>query len=552
MFKSLSILSLVFAMLAVPSFSLLAQDGIPPELLELLEEVGFAEEMIDISPLGTYVSGMTETKGLFTYYTDETTKRALICLKPEQFDSPFFVSQTLSRGTGDWMFTAPMMWDTSIIEFRRDRHYVEFVIPNIQYSTVQGEPMARAFDAGFSDYIVGRAFIEAESPDDGRLVFDLGMLLVATNPVSYYGSWLGQSIDWEGSYVTGIKGFPLNDEIDTRILVTNWGSSASQEINLHFSLSAPPEEGYVPRVADDRVGYFIDQRMVYSVETDRREDRYERFIQRWRLEKANPDAEMSEPVKPIVFWIENTVPYEYRDAVREGILAWNDAFERIGFKNAIQVKQMPDDADWDPADIRYNTVRWFVSPYSSYAIGPCRTDPRTGEIFDADVGVSADMLAYAFQNWRFEADPLNKILSLISPPGWPDLGFRQVRWDDKTNEILEERMLGAAIHAFEGARVSTVLYARGMEPGSDDEKEFIRQYLVSLVMHEIGHVLGLRHNFAGSSATPFHRLHVGYWTRQNGLSQSIMDYHGSNIAPFGMPQGAVSYTHLTLPTKRIV
>ncbi|HDS30057.1 MAG TPA: hypothetical protein ENN67_03350, partial [Firmicutes bacterium] len=133
MFKSLSILSLVFAMLAVPSFSLLAQDGIPPELLELLEEVGFAEEMIDISPLGTYVSGMTETKGLFTYYTDETTKRALICLKPEQFDSPFFVSQTLSRGTGDWMFTAPMMWDTSIIEFRRDRHYVEFVIPNIQY-----------------------------------------------------------------------------------------------------------------------------------------------------------------------------------------------------------------------------------------------------------------------------------------------------------------------------------------------------------------------------------------------------------------------------------
>jgi hypothetical protein len=539
----------------LPPIPLVAQDELPPDMAAMMGEMGMGGQMMEPADLDSYVAGMTATEGLFTYYTDEATKRVLICLKPEQLDAPFFISQTLNRGTGDFVFTAPMMWDTWVVEFRRDRDSVEFVVPNYQYSTVMGEPMARAFESGFSDTVIGRSYIEAESQADGRLAFDLSLLLASTNPVQTYSYWYGGfTIDWEGSYVSAIHGYPLNDEIDTRILLATGMSPGMQEINLHFSLSTPPEEGYVPRIADDRMGYFMDQSMVYSVETDRQDDRYRRYVERWRLEKADPTAEMSEPVKPIVFWLENTIPYEYRDAVREGILGWNAAYEQIGFKNAIVVKQMPDDADWDPADIRYSTIRWFVSPWSSYAIGPSRADPRTGELYDADIGVSADMISYAYLNWQMEADSLRDLMSLITPPGWPNIENKQINWDDTTREAVQSRILGggtpwsndyfAAIHAYEGGRTAAVLYARGMEPGSPEEQEFIRQYIVSLVMHEVGHTLGLRHNFAGSAATPFYKLHQAYWTRQHGLSQSIMDYQGSNVAPYGEPQGEYFQTTL--------
>ena len=108
---------------------------------------------------------------------------------------------------------------------------------------------------------------------------------------------------------------------------------------------------------------------MYQDYTNVRQDSpYIRYVNRWHLEKQNPQLTLSEPIKPIVYWIENTVPYELRDAVREGILAWNQAFAAAGFKNALIVKQMPDDANWDPADVRYNTVRWMFQPGSGYAV----------------------------------------------------------------------------------------------------------------------------------------------------------------------------------------
>jgi len=92
---------------------------------------------------------------------------------------------------------------------------------------------------------------------------------------------------------------------------------------------------------------------------------------------------------PISVWLENTIPVEYRDAVREGVLLWNKAFERIGFEDAIEVRQMPDDADWDPADVRYSTIRWIIQPGAGYAVGPFRANPFTGQIYDADISMSA-------------------------------------------------------------------------------------------------------------------------------------------------------------------
>ena len=114
----------------------------------------------------------------------------------------------------------------------------------------------------------------------------------------------------------------------------------------------------------------------------------------------------SKPKQPIVFWLENTIPVKYRDAVRDGALMWNKAFERIGFKDAIEVRQQPDDADWDPADVRYSTIRWFTATDAGFAIGPSRANPFTGEIYDADISFSEGMTRFVRREMIEEIQPV--------------------------------------------------------------------------------------------------------------------------------------------------
>ena len=166
-------------------------------------------------------------------------------------------------------------------------------------------------------------------------------------------------------------------------------------INVHYSLSLLPQNGYHPRLADDRVGYFVTAMKDYSHKVD--EDRFVRYITRWDLQKAEPGAEQSPPKKPIVFWIEKTVPFKFRKPIRDGILEWNKAFEKAGFLNAIEVRQQPDNADWDAEDVNYNTFRWITSS-AKFAMGPSRVNPLNGQILNASVIFDADFL----QAWKTE------------------------------------------------------------------------------------------------------------------------------------------------------
>ena len=168
-------------------------------------------------------------------------------------------------------------------------------------------------------------------------------------------------------------------------------------INVHYSISLLPQTGYQPRLADDRVGYFVTVIKDYSKKYET--DRFVRYVNRWDLRKAEPSAELSPPKRPIVFWLEKTIPFEFRKPIREGILEWNKAFEKAGFANAIEVRQQPDDADWDPEDINYNTFRWITAG-AGFAMGPSRVNPLTGEILDADMIFDSDFLS----SWKDESD----------------------------------------------------------------------------------------------------------------------------------------------------
>ena len=135
-----------------------------------------------------------------------------------------------------------------------------------------------------------------------------------------------------------------------------FASSRAVSITSHFSFSSIPKSDYKPRAADDRIGYFLTARKDYTLPGA--ETPFARYINRWKLEKANPSAELSPPKKPIIFYIEKSVPYEYRPIVREALLEWNKAFEKAGFINAIEVRYQEDDATWDAEDVRYFVDRF--------------------------------------------------------------------------------------------------------------------------------------------------------------------------------------------------
>ena len=176
-------------------------------------------------------------------------------------------------------------------------------------------------------------------------------------------------------------GFPQNVEIDALLTYRAndppagpFASTAgvsdvrSVPVGVRYSLFQLPDDLMQPRIADDRVGHFVDT--VRDLSRDKAPTQYVRFVRRWRLKKRNPAAEMSEPVEPIVYYIDKSVPLEYRQYVEEGVEAWNAAFETAGFRNAVVAREAPDDPDWNAEDIRYSTVRWTAAHRMGYAIGP--------------------------------------------------------------------------------------------------------------------------------------------------------------------------------------
>jgi hypothetical protein len=301
--------------------------------------------------------------------------------------------------------------------------------------------------------------------------------------------------------------------------------SRNVTVAVHYSLCALPETGYQPRLADDRVGYFLSAVKDFSRPTD--ETAFTRFIHRWHLVKAEPAAEKSPPKQPLIFYIEKTFPYQYRKYVREGLLEWNKAFEKIGFLDAIEVRQQPDDADWDPEDVRYNTVRWITAS-AGFAMGPARVNPLNGQIFDADIIFDADMVRF----WQQEYDLASESKPKATDPtaqGWDERpAWKMARC--ACCDLMTGRTRDLAFAA-------SVALVRAGNPGGKVPEELIGQAIKETVMHEVGHTLGLRHNFKGSTFRKPEDLHDVAKTRTGGLSGSVMDYNPVNVAPKGVPQG---------------
>lgn len=528
----------------------------------------------NLQPFHQVIKDTEKLDGLYTLYRHKETGKIYLEIKPVQLNKNYLGTVTLESGIGERGIYSGMPLQDFLFYFRRVNNNLHFVVRNVNFRTRPGDPQARSLARSFSDSVLYSLPIKSIHPKRQTLLIDLGDLLLSDLPglSSELSSLLKApyKMDHKKSYFGDTKAFPLNMEIESVYGFSSEGSnnqSTSLEtvpdrraltLRVRYSLSQlPKNDNYQPRLADDRIGYFITAYHDFS--SDNRNDPFVRYINRWHLEKQNPEAPLSPPKKPIVFWIENAVPLEYRDAIKEGVLMWNTAFEKAGFKDAIQVRQMPNDAEWDPADVRYNTIRWINTVDGFFALGPSRVNPLTGEILDADIIVDASFLRGLKQEYRSLVQPnqtqpqslfshlmgnQNLCSSGIDSQEEPDevqadsAVSRRSTLDSPLSRLATQYDLCYGMEvANQFAIGSLALSLQNTMPSSDQMKNYINQYLRLIIAHETGHTLGLRHNFRGSTLLKPEELNNTEITRIKGLTTSVMDYVPPNLAPQNVKQG---------------
>lgn len=505
-------------------------------------------------PFADIVKDAQVIKGLFTLY--RTDEKVFLEILPEQLDKVFLVSLTVDSGIGERGFYAAAMAGEAPMLFHKQGKNVQLMVKNTRFHAENG-PMSRAVARSFSDSILGITKIESlPHPERKSILIDLGAMMLTDLPMLSYDLEatfrIPYRFDPKNSVFGTVKAFPENVEVETvahyaterpplpPLLApgqpppplppppSNLPDVRSMLFHLRYSISERPQSGYRPRLADARVGHFVNSIEDYS--DDNRFTTTKRLVNRWHLEKKDPSAALSPPKQPIVYWLENTIPVKYRDAIRDGILMWNKAFEKIGFQNAIEVKQQPDDADWDPGDVRYSTIRWFAGyPDPGFAQGPSRTDPVTGQIYDADIRFSEAMTRFFRREVHEQIYPLAMPWEYESPRAfvapWSVVNFSRFQCD----------FAGGAVRDAEFA--FDLLVGRGMDPNGADADKFIKDFLREIAAHEVGHTLGLRHNFRASTIHTFEQAQDASVTGRDGLTGSVMDYIPTNVASRGGRQG---------------
>jgi hypothetical protein len=523
------------------------------------------------------VEGAKRLDGLFALYYNEKQQKLFMEIKDDQYDKDVILPMAIARGAGLMYLGGETLnfGDQWLISFRRAGDRLLVVRRNVRFQAEAGSPQADAVKVSYNDSVIKALPIKSEKNDGGLVLIDLADLFMTDLP------GIGIQPDVARSTWAKVKVFPKNVEIEASVVfsaerngfLSFFGDDAiadprGAQVVIHYGMSMLPATSYRTRLADDRVGHFLS--VVKDFSQDVNESPDVRYVTRWNLEKEKPDEEKSPPKQPIIFWIERTVPREYRRYVREGILEWNKAFEKIGFIDAIQVRDQQGDDDFDPEDIRYNTFRWITTS-AGFAVGPSRTNPKTGEILDADIIFDEGMIRY----WRQEYVEATGI-----PAGMAMLlaGQRQAFFRMYASELpfLEDaeptagRLLAANRDMLleqsgrprragalstplalgrarcqmgpgmqrQLAMLAAVLAAQGdLTPGGKVPEKFIGQAVKEVVMHEVGHTLGLRHNFKASSALSLKEVNDPEVTAKKGLSGSVMDYLPANIVARGEKQG---------------
>jgi Met-zincin/Domain of unknown function (DUF5117) len=567
--------------------------------------------------------GAEKIDGLFTLY--KTGDHLYAEIRPDQFNQTLLVPVTIARGLAQ--AGHPVGDDEMVLIFKRVGDRVQLVRRNIHYKAPANPSLDKAVRQNYTDSVLmALPIIALDQMRGGAPLIDFSDIFMT----DFAQLGLGM-LDRNRSSWAKVKGFPSNMELEVEATFSGGGrgyflggedgvaDNRGITVVIHYSLMKTPDYGYHPRVADDRVGHFLSATKDFAV-TDP-DTNFVRQINRWRLEKATPHAKLSPPRKQIVWYVEDTVPIEFRPYVEEGIREWNKAFEKIGFKDAIAVRWEETGRDeFDPEDTNYCTFRWITSD-TSYAMSCLRANPLTGEMIDGDVVFDASFIRYWKQSYALligsttASDGKQHVAPLavgevISPILAAKMGYGQpggrallgvnaldrspaqmvpevvpadqnfLAWQLAKNRALGQRGscqyqsglqrdFGLAAIAFAGAGDPVKSDKPGNpfeladpfpddapkadagkpkdnkdatdkkkpEPKTELPEEFLGQAIKEIVMHEVGHSLGLRHNFKASTMLTADQLNDTAITHAKGLVGSVMEYSPINIAPKGKKQG---------------
>ena len=485
-----------------------------------------------LRPMKDVLKDAKSTPGFFTLHQKD--EKVWLEILPSQLNKPFFFSYNIPRSIGERGLYGSQMGGSKLVEFTKIGNQIQLIAKNTQFFAKEGTPQAQFVSESFSDSLMSSAaVVSAPHPETKSILIEANALLFSDIP----------------GYQTRIEAsFRMPFSLDTRntsfSATKNTSTLTGLEVKAHFAvpkLSAPPmtpspvptppppsatpdprsmfvsfyysfmplPEPMQARMADERVGFFTVARTDYT--TDLNVKSKEHLLKRWRLEKKDANAAVSEPKEPIVYWLDKNIPEKYRESVSQGVLEWNKAFEKAGFKNALVVKQQQATDDFNNMDAKHASVRWFTGSDVGFAIGPSQADPRTGEILDADIGMS-DVFTRGARRAVIE-----------------DLG--RVRGAD--GELCDH----AESAAQELHYALDLLEARGMELDSPQADALAKAYLKDVIMHEVGHTLGLRHNFRASTVYDLKQIQDPNFTKINGVTSSVMDYTPYNISAKGEKQG---------------
>jgi len=473
------------------------------------------KEVVKPDPIKDKTKGCEVFDGLFKIYQNKKNGKSFIEIDTSHLDKEFIYFSYIENGVTDAGAVKGSYRGSKIIKISKFYNKIDFTINNTRYFFDEESQLSKASNTNINTPLIISEEIIVKSDDKTRFLINADNIFLNESlqqvkysyPGGYKGFRLGNLSKSKTRY-NKIRNYPENTDVvvnyyyESKYPSRRGGEAITDSRNVsvlvQHSLVRMPDDNYIPRTDDTRVGFFTTQS---NHMTTLDQVNYRDFINRWRLEKKDTTKEFSEPVKPIVYWIENTTPLEFRDIIKEGVERWNIAFKEAGFINAIQVKIQPDTAEWDAGDIRYNVLRWTSSPNPPWGgYGPSFVNPRTGEILGADI-----MLEWSYVTNRIVADNLYNDNSLEDKNCCTAAHFQQV-----------ENSLG-------------INYIKNMNLGEEMEEELVKQSLYRLVLHEVGHTIGLNHNFKASALLTTDELNNKEIVDEKGVTSSVMDYPAINI-----------------------
>jgi len=461
--------------------------------------------------------------GLFKIYQSKKDGKSYIEIDTSHFGKEFIYFSYIENGVLDAGAAKGSYRGSKIIKINKFYNKIDFTITNTKYYYDVESPLSKASNANINTPLIISENIIAENNDKTKFLISADNIFLNESfqqvkysyPPGYKGFRLGNLSKSKTRY-HNIKSYPENTDVIVNYFYeskypSKRGSGAvtdSRNISIlvQHSLVKMPDDNYNSRADDSRIGYFTTQS---NHMTTLDQVNYRDFIQRWRLEKKDSAVELSEPIKPIVYWIENTTPTEYRQIIKDGVERWNIAFEKAGFTNAIQAKIQPDTAEWDAGDIRYNVLRWTSSPNPPWGgYGPSFVNPRTGEILGADIMLE----------WSYISNRINQ----------SDLF-------NENNDLYHQNCDASHFQKIENSLGFN--YIKSMNLSDELKDDLVKQSLYRLVLHEVGHTLGLNHNFKGSTLLTNEELNNKDIVAERGVCSSVMEYPAINITKDTNNQG---------------